>query len=134
MYSLYLVWFCTLSVIFSHNNSNNNNLQISIILKNEAIGLESLAHIFGTAHMHFSGFIAIPESNYLVPNQSGTIGINRGCWIGLCLRLKKKCHGQWRCWMWWSDLFLLSYLQCTNNLSSMIRWITCVHDVRRQWC
>jgi hypothetical protein len=33
------------------------------MLKNEAIGLESFVHIFGMACMHFSGFIAIPESN-----------------------------------------------------------------------
>jgi len=52
----------TLSVIFGHNN-NNNNLQFSIILKNEAIGLESFLHIFGVAHMHFPGFMAIPKSN-----------------------------------------------------------------------
>jgi hypothetical protein len=62
VYSLYLVWFCTLSVIFGHNN-NNNNLQFSIILKNEAIVLESFVHIFGMACMHFPGFMAIPESN-----------------------------------------------------------------------
>jgi hypothetical protein len=33
----------------------------------------------------------------------------------------------------WS-FFSLSYLQCTNNLSSLIQWITCVHHVQRQWC
>jgi hypothetical protein len=64
VYSLYLGWFCTLSVIFSHNNNNNNNnLHFSTILKNEAIVLESLIHIFGMAYMHFSGFMAIPKSN-----------------------------------------------------------------------
>jgi hypothetical protein len=62
VYSLYLGWLRTLSVIFGHNN-NNNNLQFSIILKNEAIGLESFLHIFGVAHMHFPGFMAIPKSN-----------------------------------------------------------------------
>jgi hypothetical protein len=58
VYSLYLDWFCTLSVIYGHNN--NNNLQFSIILKNEAIGLESFVHIFGMACMNFLGFMAIP--------------------------------------------------------------------------
>jgi hypothetical protein len=62
VYSLYLGWICTFSVIFGHNN-NNNTLHLSIILKNEAIVLESFIHIFGMAHMHFSGFMAIPKSN-----------------------------------------------------------------------
>jgi hypothetical protein len=64
VYSLYLGWICTFSVIFGHNNNNNNTLHFSIILlKNEAIVLESFIHIFGIAHMHFSGFMAIPKSN-----------------------------------------------------------------------
>jgi hypothetical protein len=65
VYSLYLGWFCTLSVISGHNNNNNNNnnIQFSFILKNESIGLESFVHIFGMARMHFPGFMAIPESN-----------------------------------------------------------------------
>jgi hypothetical protein len=63
VYSLYLGWFYTLSVILGHNNNTNKNLQFSIIFKNEAIGLESLVHIFGMAHMHFSGFMPIPENN-----------------------------------------------------------------------
>jgi hypothetical protein len=65
VYSLYLGWFCPFSVIFGHNNNNNNNnnLHFSIILKDEAIVLESSIHIFGMGHMHFSRFMAIPKSN-----------------------------------------------------------------------
>jgi hypothetical protein len=62
VYWLYVGWFCTLSVILGHNNNTNNNLQFSIILKNEAIGRERLVHIFGMAHMHL-GFMPIPENN-----------------------------------------------------------------------
>jgi hypothetical protein len=62
VYSLYVGWFCPFTVIFGHNN-NINILHFSIILKNEAIVLESFIHIFGMAHMHFSGFMAIPKSN-----------------------------------------------------------------------
>jgi hypothetical protein len=62
VYSIYLAWFCPFSVIFGHNN-NNDNLHFSIILKNEAIVLESLIHIFGMALMHFSRIMAIPKSN-----------------------------------------------------------------------
>jgi len=63
VYSLYLGWFYPFTVIFGHNNNNNNNLHFSIILKNEAIVLESFIHIFGMTHMHFSRFMAIPKSN-----------------------------------------------------------------------
>jgi hypothetical protein len=62
VYSLYLGWFCTLSVIFGHNN-NINNLQFSILLKNEATVLETFIHIFDMAPMHFSGFTAIAKGN-----------------------------------------------------------------------
>jgi hypothetical protein len=89
VYSLYLDWFCTLSAIFSHNNSNNNNLQFSIILKNEAIGLESLVHICGTATCIFQDLLQFQKVINWCLTSLGTIGINRGCWIGLCLRLKK---------------------------------------------
>jgi hypothetical protein len=64
VYSLYLGWFCPFTVIFGHNNNNNNNnLHFSIILKNEAIVLESFIHIFGMTHMHFSRLMAIPKGN-----------------------------------------------------------------------
>jgi len=61
-YPSYLGWFCTLSVIFRHNN-NNNNGKLTIILKTEAIVLETFIHIFVMASIHFSKFLAIPKSN-----------------------------------------------------------------------
>jgi hypothetical protein len=63
-YPSYLACFRTLSVIFGHNNKNNNNsVQFSIILKTKAIVLESFIQIFGMAGNHFSEFLAIPKSN-----------------------------------------------------------------------
>jgi hypothetical protein len=59
----YLGWFRTLSVIFGHNQYNNNNVQFSIILKTEAIVLENFIQIFGMAGIHFSEFLAIQKSN-----------------------------------------------------------------------
>jgi len=59
-YPSYLGWFRTLSVVLGHNN---NNVQFSIILKTEAIVLESFIQIFGMAGIHFSEFLAIPKSN-----------------------------------------------------------------------
>jgi hypothetical protein len=38
-------------------------------------------------------------------------------------------YGEWNCWMWWLDFFSLSYLLCTNSLSSLIPRITSVHYV-----
>ncbi len=58
-----------LSVIFGHNNNHNNNVQFSIILKTEAIVLETFIQIFGMTSIHFSEFLAIPKSNQLVANQ-----------------------------------------------------------------
>jgi hypothetical protein len=91
---LYLGWFCTLSVISGHNNNNNNNLQFSIILKNESIGLESSDHIFGMARMHFSGFLAIPESNYLMPNQPRYHCNKQRLFNRLVCKVERKCYGQ----------------------------------------
>jgi len=63
-YPSYQGWFRTLSKKIIHtNNNNNNNLQFSIILKIEAILLETLIQIFGMASIHFSEFLANPKSN-----------------------------------------------------------------------
>jgi len=64
-YSSYLGWFRTLSVIFGHNN-NNNNVQFNIILKIEAIVLETFIKIFGMAGIHWLTSL-------------GTTVTNRGC-------------------------------------------------------
>ncbi len=40
--------------------------------------------------------------------------IYKGCWIGLCVGVQKKCYDQWNCWIWYSELVFLSYLQWTN--------------------
>jgi hypothetical protein len=42
---------------------NNNNLQFSITLNNEAIVLESFIQIFCMAGAHFQIFLAIPKNN-----------------------------------------------------------------------
>jgi hypothetical protein len=62
-YPSYLGWFRTLLAIFGHNNNNNNIVQFNIILKTEAIVLETLIQIFGMAGIRFSEFLAIPKSN-----------------------------------------------------------------------
>jgi len=36
---------------------------------------------------------------------SNSVLIHRGCWMHLCVGVKKKCYGQWNCWIY---LFLLS--------------------------
>jgi len=51
----------TLSLIFCHNNINNN-LQFDIILSNEAIALESFIQIFGMSCTYFSEKSAIPKN------------------------------------------------------------------------
>jgi hypothetical protein len=51
--------FPTLKVNLRHNN--NNNVQFSIVLKTEAIVLETLIQIFGMAGINFSEFLAIPK-------------------------------------------------------------------------
>jgi len=35
----------------------------ALYYKNEALVVEGFIHIFGMAHIHFSGFTAIPKSN-----------------------------------------------------------------------
>jgi hypothetical protein len=93
VYSLYLGWFCTLSVIFGHNN-NNNNLQFSIIFKNEATVLETFIHIFGMATMHFSGFTTNAKSNELVPNQPRYHSNKQRMLNRLVCKVEKKNYGQ----------------------------------------
>jgi hypothetical protein len=64
-----------------------------------------------------------------VPNQPRYHSNKQRMLNRLVCKVEKKNYGQWNCWMWLWDFFFLSYLRCTNNLSSLIPWITSVHYV-----
>jgi hypothetical protein len=54
--------------------------------------------------------------------------VYRGCWIGFCVGLKKKCYGQWNCWIWWSEFIFLSCLSWVGLL------LTVPGAPNRVWC
>jgi hypothetical protein len=43
----------------------------------------------------------------------------------LCVGVLNKCHGQWNCWIWWSDLFLfllvISSELTVNKVTQIVR-------------
>jgi hypothetical protein len=77
----------------------------------------------------FLAFMAIAKSNYYCLTSLGITLVNRRCCIRLVCQVEKQKLWAMKLLDVGMAFFFLSYLQCTNNVSSLIPWITFVHYV-----
>ncbi len=128
-------WFCSLSVIFGHNN--NNKLQFSIIQKKWSYCASELHSYFWHGRHAFCKICGkFQKVNSLRLTGLGTTVLHGGCWIGLCVGMK----GNYETFFYGenmnpSNLFPWVKLILTHEpLYPLLQWITHVHYVQRQWC